>query len=86
MTNVISSKGHHHQQDEHAGSQVFQQKSAVYTVMEIAALLRLSRSLTYQMVRTGQIPARQIGNRWVIPIAAFHHWLNSCSPSADEKE
>lgn len=50
---------------------------AVYTVDEIAHLLTLSRSATYAMVRTGQIPARRLGRRWIIPKTRFHTWLNA---------
>ena len=50
----------------------------VYTVEEVAKILRLSRGLTYAMVRAGQIPAKQIGARWLIPVKTFHEWLNTC--------
>jgi excisionase family DNA binding protein len=49
---------------------------AVYTVDEVAYLLTLSRSATYAMVRAGQIPARRLGRRWVIPKNRFHTWLD----------
>src|SRR3954452_6091686 len=42
-------------------------RSLVYTVPEIAVLLMISRHTAYAMVRNGQIPARQLGTRWVIP-------------------
>ncbi|GGM72064.1 hypothetical protein GCM10012275_48260 [Longimycelium tulufanense] len=48
-----------------------------YTVAEVAYLLSLSRGVTYRMVREGEIPARRIGRRWVIPRAAFREWLNN---------
>ncbi|MGL4174318.1 MAG: helix-turn-helix domain-containing protein [Actinomycetota bacterium] len=49
---------------------------AVYTVLEAAHLLSLSRGSAYAMVRSGQIPAKRIGTRWVIPRARFEAWLN----------
>jgi excisionase family DNA binding protein len=49
---------------------------AVYTVMEVAELLSLSRGTTYTMIRAGQIPAKKIGNRWVVPKTRFHAWLD----------
>lgn len=49
----------------------------VYSVAEVAGLLGLGLGLTYQLVRSGEIPARKLGSRWVVPRAAFHAWLNS---------
>lgn len=56
---------------------------AVYTVREAAALLSLSLSQTYALVRDGEIPARRLGSRWVIPKQAFIEWLNTCNTSTD---
>ena len=50
---------------------------AVYTVVEVAQLLSLSRGTAYALVRDGTIPAMRLGNRWVIPRARFHAWLDS---------
>lgn len=50
---------------------------AVYTVLEVAKLLSLSRGNTYAMVRSGEIPALKLGSRWVIPRRRFHEWLDS---------
>ncbi|GAA1399438.1 hypothetical protein GCM10009613_55020 [Pseudonocardia kongjuensis] len=47
-----------------------------YTVDEVAHLLNLSRGLAYQYVREGEIPARRIGRRWLVPKARFHAWLD----------
>jgi excisionase family DNA binding protein len=52
---------------------------AVYTVREVADLLSLSTGSTYALVRAGEIPARKLGGRWVIPKQRFHDWLNSAS-------
>lgn len=48
---------------------------AVYTVTEVAQLLGLSRSVTYDLVREGTIPAQRLGRRWVIPKGRFESWL-----------
>ncbi|MGC4903116.1 helix-turn-helix domain-containing protein [Micromonospora echinospora] len=48
----------------------------VYSVREVARLLSLSLGSTYALVREGQIPARKLGGRWVIPKKRFHDWLN----------
>lgn len=50
---------------------------AVYTVVEVARLLSLSRGTAYALVRDGTIPALRLGGRWVIPRARFHAWLDS---------
>lgn len=50
---------------------------AVYTVAEVARLLSLSLGVTYTLIREGEIPARRMGSRWVIPKQRFHAWLNS---------
>src|SRR3954465_11706964 len=52
---------------------------AVYTVREVAHLLSLSLGTTYALVRSGEIPARRLGSRWVIPRARFEQWLDECS-------
>ncbi len=50
---------------------------AVYTVKEVSILLRLSLGSTYALVRAGEIPAKKMGARWVIPKRRFHAWLDS---------
>ncbi|MFI6330067.1 helix-turn-helix domain-containing protein [Micromonospora chersina] len=50
--------------------------SAVYTVAETAAILRLSLGSTYALVRSGEIPALKLGDRWVIPWGRLHRWLD----------
>ena len=55
---------------------------AVYTVAEVARLLSLSRGGTYELVRSGEIPAVRLGRRWVIPKERFHAWLDSCARGA----
>ncbi len=52
---------------------------AVYTVREVAYLLSLSLGATYALVRAGEIPARRLGSRWVIPRARFEQWLDDCT-------
>ncbi|WP_253866010.1 helix-turn-helix domain-containing protein [Micromonospora sp. WMMA2032] len=49
---------------------------AVYTVKEVAAMLSLSVSSAYALVRAGQIPAERLGRRWVVPRSRFHAWLD----------
>lgn len=52
---------------------------AVYTVRQVAWLLSLSVGRTYELLRAGEIPATRLGNRWIIPRARFHTWLDSCT-------
>ncbi|WP_216911504.1 helix-turn-helix domain-containing protein [Nocardia noduli] len=52
---------------------------ATYTVEEVAQLLDLSRNNAYRAVRDGEIPAKRVGRRWVVPRELFHQWLNDCS-------
>jgi excisionase family DNA binding protein len=51
--------------------------AAVYTVIEVARLLSLSRGSAYALVRAGEIPAKRMGGRWVIPKRRFHAWLDN---------
>lgn len=55
----------------------------VYSVAQVAELLGLGLGLAYSLVRDGTIPARKLGSRWVIPVAAFHTWLNSVTVQAE---
>lgn len=54
----------------------------VYTVAEVAQLLGLGRSVAYDLVRDGTIPARRLGHRWVIPKLRFDAWLADQSEDA----
>lgn len=58
---------------------VIEDDRAVYTVRQVAWLLSLSRGGTYELVRSGVIPAVRLGKRWVIPKHRFHAWLDSCT-------
>lgn len=47
----------------------------VYSVDEVAKLLRMSRGAAYQAVRAGEIPAVRVGRLWLIERETFHTWL-----------
>lgn len=47
----------------------------VLTVPETAALLRVSVRSTYQAISRGEVPARKIGRRIVVPGAALERFL-----------
>ncbi|MEV6305877.1 helix-turn-helix domain-containing protein [Actinoplanes sp. NPDC051861] len=51
--------------------------AATYTVKEVAELLRLSLGGTYQAIRAGEIPAKRIRGRWIVPVHRFHAWLDA---------
>ncbi len=55
---------------------------AVYTVREVARLLSLSLSTTYELLRAGEIPGTRLGHRWIIPRTRFHAWLDACTEGA----
>ncbi len=48
----------------------------VYSIQEVADLLGISRSYTYELVRNGTIPNLQLGKKRVIPKGKFIEWLN----------
>ncbi|MGX6604560.1 helix-turn-helix domain-containing protein [Micromonosporaceae bacterium Da 78-11] len=59
--------------------------SLIYTVAEVADMLRLNLGGTYRMIRSGDIPARKLGGRWVVPRRAFHTWLDSLQEVTPEE-
>ena len=50
-------------------------QSDTLTVEEVAARLRIGRNQAYEAVRKGKIPALHIGERWLIPRAAFERLM-----------
>ena len=57
-------------------------RADIYTVRQAAARLGISSGLAYELVRTGQIPAKRLGRRWVVPRELFHAWLNEMPKGA----
>ena len=51
--------------------------SQVYTVREVATLLGINLGVTYELIRQGEIPAKRLGKRWIVPRRLFHVWLNN---------
>lgn len=47
-----------------------------FTVHETAGALGLSVSVTYRMIRDGELPAIRVGRRWVVPRRALEQWLS----------
>jgi excisionase family DNA binding protein len=48
----------------------------IYTVRQVAGRLGLGASLVYTLIRSGEIPGRRLGRRWIVPRSLFHSWLN----------
>jgi excisionase family DNA binding protein len=57
-------------------------RADIYTVPQIAARLGIGAGLAYELVRTGKIPAKRLGRRWVVPRQLFHTWLNEMPKGA----
>jgi excisionase family DNA binding protein len=57
-----------------------------YTPEEVARMLGLSLAGTYNHLRSGDIPARKVGARWIIPRRQFHDWLDGLCEDQDDEE
>jgi excisionase family DNA binding protein len=54
------------------------------TVPEAARGLRISRTLAYQMVRSGELSTIRMGRRLLVPRAALNHLLTAKAHPAAE--
>ncbi len=52
----------------------------VLSVEETASLLRISRGLAYEMVRTGRLPSIRLGRRLLVPKPALEKMLTAVEP------
>lgn len=52
-------------------------EKSILTVKEAAAIMRISTSAMYQLIREGKAPHIIIGKRRVIPAAHFYKWLDA---------
>ena len=48
-----------------------------YNALEVAAMLGISKSKVYDLVRQGVIPSLKLGSRVVIPTQKFDEWLDN---------
>ena len=46
-----------------------------YSIDEVAQLLGISKSKTYNLVRNNEIPHLKLGGRVVVPVTHFNIWL-----------
>ncbi len=53
----------------------------VLTVVEAAALLRISRSAAYRRVEDGTLPVLRLGGRLRVPVEALDNLLRSVDPT-----
>jgi excisionase family DNA binding protein len=56
--------------------------AVLYRVEEAAAALRLSRSLTYELIRSGRLRTVKAGRRRLVPVAALTDYVASLEKSA----
>lgn len=54
----------------------------LYRVDEAADALRLSRSLIYELIRSGRLRTVKAGRRRLVPVAALAEYVDSLSGSA----
>ncbi len=57
-----------------------------YTIKETAQVLGIGTRQTYELARSGVLPARRLGRRWVVPIAALHTYLGEAPASSEGAE
>ena len=49
----------------------------ILTVEEAAGMLRISRGLAYEMVRSGRLPSIRLGRRLLVPRSALESMLGN---------
>lgn len=47
----------------------------IMTIEELAAYLKVSKSMLYQMAQKGAIPASKVGKHWRFHKATINEWL-----------
>ena len=63
-----------------------QERNAVppvlYRVDEAADALRLSRSVVYELIRSGQLRTVKVGRRRLVPVPALAEFVDTIGPAA----
>ena len=49
--------------------------NTIFTIEELSAYLKISKSTLYKLVREGKIPCQKIGRHWRFRKAAIDRWL-----------
>ena len=52
----------------------------IYETHDIMEILNISKNSAYKLIKSGEIPCKQIGNRYKIPVMGFENWLNNSNP------
>ncbi len=52
----------------------------VYNPQQVADALGVDRKLIYRQLKAGTIPNVRVGDKFLIPVAAFEKWLE-CNPT-----
>lgn len=55
----------------------------VLSIPEAARRLGICAQSAYVAAARGEIPAKKIGRRWVVPAAAFEQWLGGKASESD---
>ncbi|QPK94038.1 helix-turn-helix domain-containing protein [Actinomyces sp. zg-332] len=53
----------------------FSSKPNLYTIAEVAELMRVSKMTVYRMVHSGDLPAIRVGKSYRIPVSAIQQML-----------
>mgnify|MGYP002632559043 FL=1 len=53
------------------------------TVEEFAVLAGIGRTTAYEAARRGEIPARRIGRRYILPVPLVRQWFGEIDSSAE---
>jgi len=54
----------------------------VFTIDELAAYLKVSKSTLYKVVREGKVPCQKVGRHWRFRKTAIDRWLEGFAPEA----
>lgn len=52
-------------------------EKTIFTVKEAAAIMRVSQSTLYKLIRENKVPHISFGSRVVVPASQFFDWLDN---------
>jgi len=55
----------------------------VFTIGELAAYLKISKSTLYKLAQEGSLPGIKVGRHWRFHKAVIDRWLGDRGPSAE---
>ena len=59
--------------------------SLVFTVEEVAQLLRVSRAFAYELLTRGELPCIRLGRRILVPRRALERFIEERPAAASER-